>query len=68
MSDLDYCPFCGSDDVALQTTNYDVSTAQVLCNHCCAMGGYFTDSNRQRVKDLATENWNQKCLRGKDEE
>lgn len=68
MSDLDYCPFCGSDDVALQTTNYDVFAAQALCNHCCAMGGHFIDADSQKVKRQATESWNQKCLRGKDEE
>jgi transcription elongation factor Elf1 len=64
MSNLDYCPFCGADEVALETASHrHGSMAQVVCGHCCARGGNFVDIDTQKAKAQATKNWNQKGLR-----
>lgn len=72
MNALDYCPFCGADDVTLDvciTAEDRVGwMAQVVCGHCCARGGNYVDLNANQAKQDAINNWNQKCLRNKDQD
>ena len=64
MSNLDYCPFCGADEVALETApHHHGSMAQVVCGHCCARGGNYVCLDVEEAKKDAVENWNQKGLR-----
>jgi hypothetical protein len=68
MSNLDYCPFCGADEVALETTQTSPNNewmAQVVCGHCCARGGNYICPELEEARQNAVENWNQKDVRRK---
>lgn len=72
MNALDYCPFCGSDDVSIDiciTAEDRLGwMAQAVCGHCCARGGNYVDLDIDKAKRDVADNWNQKCLRNKDED
>ena len=66
--ELKPCPFCGADEVALETTQTSTNDewmAQVVCGHCCARGGNYICPELEEAKQDAVDNWNQKDVRRK---
>lgn len=64
MHSLEFCPFCGCDDVDLKTDKHKygfMSYAQ--CQHCAARGGSFVEDTIKDSMDRAIDDWNQKVLR-----
>ena len=58
MSELKPCPFCGSDDVALDEFAYRIGDGEweskVICYECHANTGFYT-------KQEAVEAWNRRA-------
>ena len=64
---LNYCPFCGCEDITLETLDQgDMEQggfgwmAQCTCTHCQAKGSYNGGCETEDdARNVAVENWNE---------
>jgi hypothetical protein len=70
MAQIDYCPFCGCEDVKLvHLTNDDFECYYVKCQHCRSQGPNYSVDDKLSVEEVddaissAIQEWNDKDLR-----
>lgn len=70
MAQIDYCPFCGCEDVKLiQPTNDDFECYYVECQHCNSKGPHYAVDDKLSIEEVddtmlnAIQEWNNKELR-----
>jgi hypothetical protein len=64
LKNLDFCPFCGSDEIEIvrYVCGLDFE-AHARCLHCAAQGGTFVEETEDEAIESVTRDWNQKSLR-----
>jgi hypothetical protein len=61
---LDYCPFCGYDEIEIVRYDHDLGIeAHARCLHCAAQGGTFIEETEDAAMESVARDWNQKDLR-----
>ena len=66
VKELDYCPFCGCDEIASKYRKHKLGVAAYIrCNHCSAQGGTFIEGHEEAALESARQDWNQNSLRPK---
>lgn len=66
MALLDYCPFCGYEEIHIKTRTVKLGIdAHAECGHCKARGGHFTDETKELAIESVIDDWNQRDLRPK---
>jgi len=64
VGELDYCPFCGSSEVSVDTEAHPLGVmAYVKCLHCAAQGGTFIEETEDEAIWSVIRDWNQKDIR-----